>query len=115
MNPNELMSSAGETLEYAKQYIRQQIDYLRLETAEKIAKATSSLITAMIVSILVFMVLILLSIGLAFYLGALFDSYPLAFLSIGGFYAVIAAVVIALKKKLITNPVLNIVIKNIME
>ena len=54
MNPNEILSSTGETVEYAKQYVQKQIEYLRLEIAERIAKTTSSLITFGIVAFSIF-------------------------------------------------------------
>jgi hypothetical protein len=115
MKPNELLSTTGETIEYARQYIQQQVDYLRLETARRIALTTSSLITTSVIAVLLLMVVIFLSIALGFYLGVLFNSYALAFLVIAGFYFLVTVFVIYFKEKIITNPVLNIVIKNMLD
>ena len=115
MKPNELLYSTGESVEYARQYIDQQIEYLRLQTAEKIAKTTSDLITVGVLFILALMVVIFLSIALGFYLGALFNSYALAFLCIAGLYLLASVLIIFFKEVIITNPVLNMVIRNILD
>jgi hypothetical protein len=49
------------------------------------------------------------------YLGVIFNSYALAFLVIAGFYFLVSVFVIYFKDKIITNPVLNIVIKNMLD
>jgi VIT1/CCC1 family predicted Fe2+/Mn2+ transporter len=115
MKPNELLSTTGETIEYARQYIQQQVQYLRLETAKRIAMTTSSLITLGVVGVLILMVVIFLSIALGFYLGALFNSYALAFLIIAGVYFLVVVLVIYFKKEIVTNPILNMVIKNMLD
>ncbi len=115
MKPNELLSSSGETIEYARQYIQQQVNYLRLETAKRIALTTSSLITICVIAVLLLMVVVFFSIALGLYLGVLFNSYALAFLVIAGFYFLVTVFVIYFKEKIITNPVLNIVIKNMLD
>ncbi len=115
MKTDELISSAGETVEYASQYIQQQIDYLRLETAGKIAKTISNLITVGVVAVLILMVVLFLSVAFAFFLGTLLDSYALAFLCVAGFYALAAISFIYFKRMMITNPVLNMIIKNMLD
>jgi hypothetical protein len=115
MKPNELLSATGETVEYARQYIEQQLDLLRLESAQKIAKTISSLITIGVVFILILMVVLFLSIALGFYLGALFNSYTLAFLCVAGFYFLMSILIIYFKVEVITNPVLNMVIREMLD
>ena len=115
MKRDKLISSTGETVEYARQYIQQQIDYLRLETVERVAKTTSNLISAGVIAILILMGVLFLSVALGFYLGALMDSYALAFLCIAGLYFLVSMFIIYFKEKIITNPVLNIVVKNMLE
>ncbi|MBK9018133.1 MAG: hypothetical protein IPM82_31080 [Saprospiraceae bacterium] len=41
----------GETFEYARQYMKQQGDYVRLEAAERISKTTSAMMTALVLGI----------------------------------------------------------------
>jgi len=115
MKPNELFSATGETVEYARQYVQQQMDLLRLETAKRIALTTSSLITLSVIAVLILMIVVFISIALGFYLGALMGSYALAFLSIAGLYALVTVLIIYFKRVIVTNPILNIVIKNMLD
>ena len=114
MNPNELFSTTGETVEYAKQYIQQQADYIKLETAERVAKTTSNLITMGIIAASVLLVVLFLSIAAGFYLGTLLNSYALAFLIIAILYLFITVLVIYFKREMITNPILSLLIKEIL-
>ena len=111
MKPNELLSSTGETVEFAKQYIQQQIDYMRLDTAERIAKTTSSLITIGIIAVTILVFFIFLSIAFGFYLGALLNSYAVSFLIVAGLYFLLVVILIVFKKSIITNPVSSLIIK----
>ena len=69
-NTDEILSSAGETFEYARQYMKQQGDYIRLEAAERISKTTSAMMTALVLGIFSMLVLIFLSLAAAFWLTA---------------------------------------------
>lgn len=111
MNPNELLSSTGETVEYTKQYIQQQINYLRLDTAERIAKTTSSLITIGIVAVTILVFFIFLSIAFGFYLGALLNSNAVSFLIVAGLYLLLVVILVFFKKSILTNPILSLIIK----
>ena len=65
----ELLQTAGETMEYARQYARQQVEYYRLEFAGRLAKTTAALITLVAVTSVVALSMVLLSIAAGFYLG----------------------------------------------
>ncbi|MBK6929386.1 MAG: phage holin family protein [Saprospirales bacterium] len=107
-----LLESAGETAEYAKQYLKLQIDYLRLESAEKIAKVGSSLFASLAIAALGLIALLMLTLAAGFYLGRLWDSYPLAFLCLAGFYALLAGLVWVFKERWLTNPMLHSIIRS---
>lgn len=113
----EILQNAGETFEYANQYLQKQITLLKLESAEKIAKSTASIITLGVISFLVMMVMIMLSIAIAigFALGAKLGSYALAFLIITGMYALFAFIIYFFQKQLVTNPVLSTVITSFFD
>lgn len=112
---DEILQSAGETIEFARQYARQQMEYYRLEIAERTAKTTAQLITSMVVAIVVLVALIMLSIAGGFYLGSLLNSFALAFLCITGFYALLAFMVYVFRRKVITNPILTSILQTILE
>lgn len=110
-----LLESAGETAEYAKQYAQLQVDYFRLEIAEQTAKAVSALFTSLVIGALGLIALIMLSLAAAFYLGRLWDSYPLAFLCLSGVYVLMVVVVLFFKDRWLTNPILTSVIRSIFK
>ena len=111
----DLLETAGESFEFANQYVQKRIDLLKLEGAEKLAKSTSSIITVAVIAFLATMVAIMLSIAVGFWLGQMLGSNALAFLIITGVYALFALVVYFFKRQLITNPVLSTMIKSMFD
>lgn len=115
MSAEKLLSSTGETVAYAQIYLEKKVEYLQLELAKRTAKTTSGLVTLAIIAFLVFMVMIFFSIGIAFLLGSMWNSYGLAFLAVTGFYVLLAALVFFFKKQIITNPISAIIVKSMFD
>lgn len=115
MQTEELLSSAGETVEYAKIYIEQQKRYFRLESAKRVAKTTSNLGTLAIIGFLAFMVIIFLSISVGFLLGSYLGSYGVSFLIVTLFYALAGILVFVYKKRFITEPIMNVIISEMLD
>jgi uncharacterized membrane protein len=109
-NTDEILSSAGETFEYARHYIKQQGDYIRLEAAERISKTTSAMVTALVLGIFSMLVVIMLSLAAAFWLGSAIVSYALAFVIVSGFYCVLGLVMYAFRRQFVTIPTLRLVL-----
>ncbi len=115
METKELLSSAGETIEYAKIYVEQQVDYFQLEASKRLARTTSNLVTLAIISFLGFMVVLFLSIAIAFLIGQYWGSYGLAFLLLTGIYALAAVLIYLFKRQIVTNPLTEMIIKNMLD
>lgn len=109
-NTDEILTSAGETFEYARQYVKQQGDYIRLEAAERISKTTSAVVTSLVLGIFSMLVLIMLSLAAAFWLGSKTGSYAEAFLIMSAVYCLLGALVYAGRKQFVTNPTLKLVL-----
>ena len=103
----KILQSAGESVEYARQYFQQQVELIRLEAAERTAMITSAFITAIVIATFALFGLLLLSIATGIWLGNLWQSYPKAFLVIAGFYFIVGFIVYFFRKSLVVNPVLN--------
>lgn len=114
-NTDDLLTSAGETFEYARHYIKLQGDYIRLEAAERISKTTSAMVTAMVLGIFSLLVLIMLSLAAAFWLGDNMGSYAKAFLIVSAAYCFIGSVVYIFRKRLITHPTLKLMLNAFFE
>ena len=115
MRTEELLSSAGETLEYGKIYMEQKMDFYRLETSKRLAKTTSNLATVAVMGFLGMMVIMFLSIAGGLYLGAILESYGLAFLIVTGIYTLAVLLIYFFKKEIITNPILSLVIREMLD
>jgi predicted membrane channel-forming protein YqfA (hemolysin III family) len=112
---DKVLHAAGETAEYARQYVRQQVEYQKLELAERLAKATASMISIMTAAIFCVLVTSFLFIAAGLYLGKTWGNYPLAFLCIGGVIALIGVIFYLLRRWTITNPVLSLIIRSFFE
>ncbi|MCB0520855.1 MAG: phage holin family protein [Lewinellaceae bacterium] len=111
----EILQSAGETVEYARQYIQQQGEYIRLEVAERSSNVVSSLATGLVIGFFCCLVLIMLSLTVGLWLGARWGSYPTAFLFLSIVYMAIAALLYLFRKPLITSPVLDMILDAFFE
>lgn len=110
LNKEELLEQTGETLEYARQFINKKIDLLQLETAERSAKATASLVTIGSIAILSLFLLLMLSIAFAFAIAQFLQSYALGFLLVSLLYAFALVGIYIFKQQLITNPILSFIL-----
>lgn len=115
MKTEDLLSTAGETFEYGRIYLTNQKKLIRLEVAEKMAKTTSSLITALVMGFFLSLFTIFLSIAVGFWLGKIWASYPLAFLVVTLFYAVLGGLAYLFRTQMITNPVLVLILKTVLD
>ncbi len=107
----QLFEAAGETAEFAKQYVQLQLDYFRLETAERVAKVGSTLIAGLVLAALGMIALLLLTLAAGFYLGQQWGSNAQAFLALAGAYVVLALIVLVFKERWLTNPILSAMIR----
>ncbi|MEM6967161.1 MAG: phage holin family protein [Bacteroidota bacterium] len=115
MKTEELLSTTGETIEYAKMYMEQKADHFRLETAKRLARTTSNLATVAVVAIFGLMVMIFFSLAVGLLLGEYWDSYGLAFSVLTLFYVLLAFLVYTFKKQIITNPILTLIIREMLD
>ncbi|MFK7932646.1 MAG: phage holin family protein [Saprospiraceae bacterium] len=105
-----LMESMGETTAYVQQYIEQKIEVTKLEAAEKSAMVISELVTGIMLVMIGTIVILLGIITIGLFLAQWLDSYPIAFLSLTIFFAIIGIILWIFRRTLITNPVVGAVV-----
>ena len=110
-----MSQQAGEIIGYAKAYGEQQVRLVKLDMAERFSKVTSGLALLMVLFILALFILLLLSIAAGLYLGNIWNSYATAFLALSGFYVLVGLVLIVFKKSLIINPILSVVLNEMLD
>lgn len=110
-----ISQQAGEIFGYLKIYGQQHVKLAKLDLSERVSKVTSVLTLILVLFILMLFVLFMLSIAVGLYLGNLWESYPRAFLVLTGVYVLAGVIVYAFRKPLIVNPILSMVINEMMD
>jgi len=110
-----LLEKTGETIEYLKLYAQQQVDIVKLDTVEKSSKLVSTLVTNLVIGSMVLLVLVLLSVTSALFLGQILGNYALGFLIVSFVFVIIAGFIYLFKTKLVTNPTITYFINKVYE
>ena len=102
-------------LDQAEQYIKTSMELYTLRLTGKIAKIVSTLITQLVIGVLAMIVLFMLSMFLAFWIGDLMGRPYLGFLMIGGVIGLVTWVLFLKRDKLIRRPVMDDIISEILK
>lgn len=103
----ELKESTEDIREQAQAIIESNAAYYKLRTFKIAAKSTTLILKLAIVTLCFLMVLLFLSIALAFGLGDYFSNTSLGFLCVGGLYVIVTLLLFLVKDKFIEGPVLK--------
>jgi hypothetical protein len=90
-----------------KGYLEIQLDIFKLEFIEKFVEFFSTFYSFFILLVIFALIFLFISLGAAFYIGDVFKSLPLGFISIGVFYIIMAFLFLILRKRLITRPLIR--------
>ena len=108
--------------EDAKDILNHTGDYLETLYKLNVVRATrkaSDIASGVVNSVLLFFfsicILLFLSIAAAWWLGVVFDSPALGFLSVAGFYLLLVIILIALRKNVISPFIKNSLIRKVYE
>lgn len=99
----------------AEQYIKTSMELYTLRVTGKVAKIVSTLVTQLVIGVLAMIVLFMLSMFLAFWIGDLMGRAYLGFLIIGGVIGVVTWILFLMRDKLIRKPVMNDIISEILK
>jgi hypothetical protein len=102
----EFKENTEDVQEKMKSFIESNVTYYKLKSFKTTMKATSTVLEFMIILIGICMVLLFLSIALAFGLGNMLDSNTLGFLSVGIIYLVVTVILYFVRDKIIERPLL---------
>nr|WP_319398411.1 phage holin family protein [uncultured Carboxylicivirga sp.] len=94
-----------------EEYVKAQIDLVKLHSAENISRVVSGLLIKMVLFYLFFFVLLFVSLAIAFWLEKIFDRSGIGFIIVASFYLVIGLIFMAFRKKLIQKPVIQSVVQ----
>jgi hypothetical protein len=102
-------------LERAEEYSKSTIEFFTLNAVDKSADVVSSLVSRLAVFITVALSILILSIGLALWLGKVLGESFYGFFIIGGFYLLIAILLQIFRHKWLKYPVSNSIIKQMLK
>ena len=105
------LENVGEGMGYVGAYVKQEIETVKLDAAEKVSIASSNFITVLVLSAIGGLVWIFASISLGFYLGAIMGSDAVGFLLVAVLYFLVFILIYAFKKPLITDRIVRSVIR----
>ena len=109
------MKEEPNILDQAEQYIKTSMELYTLRLTAKIAKIVSTLITQLVIGVLAMIVLFMLSMFLAFWIGDLMGRSYLGFLIIGGVIGLVTGILFLMRDKMIRKPLMNDIISEILK
>ncbi len=101
--------------ERAEDYTKTTIKLLKLNAVDKSAEIVSSLFSMLVVSMTVVLSIIIISIGVALWLGKLLGDAFYGFFIIGAFYMLLAILLRVFREQWLKYPVSNSIIKQMMK
>lgn len=102
-------------VDQAEQYIKTNMELYSLRLTGKIAKIVSTLITQLVIGGLAMIVVFMLSMFLAFWIGDLMGRSYLGFLIIGGVIGLVTWILFLKRDKVIRIPVRDDIISEILK
>jgi ABC-type multidrug transport system fused ATPase/permease subunit len=103
----ELKESTEGIQEQVKAIIESNVAYYKLRTFKIAMKSTAMIVKVTMVALCFLMVLLFLSIALAFWLGNYYSNYGIGFLCVGGIYVIITLLLLLGKDRFIEGAVLK--------
>lgn len=95
--------------ESLKAYIQTNIELVKLQAIERASVIGSGIASSVILGVVGLLFIVFLSVWAGLYVGLLLGAYHLGFACVAGFYLIVAILLILSKKKIIGDPIRNII------
>jgi fatty acid desaturase len=106
-------SNLAETLfERTEEYVKTSIELLKLKILEKITEIVSSIIARLILTIFIVLCLLMLSIGVSFWLGEMLNKIYYGFFIVAAFYVVAGVIFHFIIYNSVKKRIINSIIKS---
>jgi hypothetical protein len=113
--PEQKQNFFEETQDLAEEYVKNRLQLLKLQTAEKSAKLVTLVFAGLIIGLLSFFILLFVSIMAGYYFAEKFNSQFFGFGLVAAFYIILLIIVLLLRKKILDKYVSGRVIKIFFE
>ena len=105
-----LKQKGGRLLESMADYVELSLRLFALQSADKSARLASGFLTIVVLTLVFIFSLIMLSIGAAILISFLLHRAWIGFVILGAFYLLVGIILIVVRKKIISTPILNLII-----
>ena len=112
---NDAFTSVEKLLEQIQTYIQTSFDLIKLRAVSKSADSASSMGAVFVISITAVIFLLMISLGMAFWIGQLTGSLHEGFFIVSAFYAILTLCLFFFRKKWLKSPIQNSIISNILQ
>lgn len=113
--PASLVELTGFVYEYLRSYVDVKADQAKLEVVERLSKTASALFRLLIVGTMGLLAAVFGLIALAFYIGSQTGSLTLGFGLVAGVFVLLGVLLHLLRRPLLTNPIIEFIIRKIYE
>lgn len=97
------------------EYLETRVELMRLKAAGKTSELISSLVSRIVIVCITSMVIILISIGFAIWLGTVLNKMYLGFFGVGIFYMLVMLVLFLGRNQLMKTPLKDSMIKSLLK
>lgn len=104
-----------ELFEKVKDYVETTIDLFKLKAINKVSGLLSSLIASVILLLFGFMVIIFITVGLALLIGMWLGNAFWGFFIMAGIYIIAGLIIYAARRKILKEPISNVLIKELVD
>ncbi|MEP6675604.1 MAG: phage holin family protein [Ferruginibacter sp.] len=108
------LDSVHALFERAGDYLETRVELYKLQAVNKSSQVFSSLASRLIITIILIFFITLLNIGVALWIGECLGKMYYGFFIMAAFYGLVALIVYALRRTLLQKPVINSLIKKMM-
>ena len=109
---NEIKERATDWFDAITEYAEARWNLGVLDFSEKAAKSASNFASALIIGVVGGIMMLFMSISLAWYIGQQLNNIPLGFLIVGLIYGVLGSILFVIREKFIKLPIINAFIRN---
>jgi hypothetical protein len=107
-------SSVQTLFEKAGDYLETKMELLKLQAVNTTSDVTSSIVSRFPLLLIISLVILLLNVGIAMWIGDLLGKMYYGFFLISGFYILVAILLYVFRKKWIKEPVHDRLIKKML-
>lgn len=108
-------NAIGSLVENIGEYIETKAELMKLKAISKSSEVVSSIVSIVVIFMVLIFAVSILNIGLSIWIGTILGEVAYGFFAVGGFYLLIAILLIAFKSKWLKAPVANSIIKSILK